>query len=98
MKELQSYMHPSANNVEEYFLKIDYEHIISEAVARLSPQRRLVYEMSRLQGLNHEEIALHLQLSRNTVKNHLVEALRSIRNYLGQNGTVLLCLGAWMMS
>ncbi len=98
MKELQSYMRPSANNVEEHSLMVEYNHIISEAVARLSPQRRLVYEMSRLQGLNHEEIALHLQLSRNTVKNHLVEALRSIRSYLGQNGTVLVCLGVWMIS
>jgi RNA polymerase sigma-70 factor (family 1) len=94
MKELQSAMQPEANNVEEYSLKVEYEHIVQEAVALLSPQRRLVYQLSRNQGLNHEEIAGHLQLSRNTVKNHLVEALRFIRNYLGLSATVWMIIGA----
>lgn len=98
LRELQSMMRPSANNVEEYATSADYDHILQEAVALLSPQRRQVYQLSRVQGLNHEEIAVHLQLSRNTVKNHLVEALRFIRGYLGRNGGVLLCLGLWMVS
>lgn len=98
MKELQSFMHPSINNVEEYGLTVEYDHIVREAVSLLSPQRRQVYQLSRLQGLNHEEIALHLQLSRNTVKNHLVAALQFIRSYLGRNGGVLLCLWVWMSS
>jgi RNA polymerase sigma-70 factor (family 1) len=96
MKELQTAMQPETNNVEEYSLKVEYEHIVQEAVALLSPQRRLVYQLSRNQGLNHEEIAGHLQLSRNTVKNHLVEALRFIRNHLGSSCTALvpICLAA----
>ena len=92
MKELQSAMEPETNNVEEYSLKVEYEHIVKEAVARLSPQRRLVYQLSRNQGLNHEEIAGHLQLSQNTVKNHLVAALRFIRNYLGTSGNALIVM------
>ena len=97
MKELQSSMRPASNNVEEYTLKVEYDHILQEALAHLSPQRRRVYQLSRLQGLNHAEIAGELQLSPHTVKNHLVEALRFIRTYLGQSGTALLCLVAWML-
>jgi len=98
LKELQGMMQPENNNVEEYSLFSEYDRIIQEALARLSPQRRLVYQLSRRQGLNYEEIAGHLKLSRNTVKNHLVEALRFIRTYLGQNGTGVLVLTLLLLS
>ncbi len=86
LKELQALGTSAINNVEERALTIEYERLISHALALLSPQRRLVYQLSRDKGLNHEEIAHHLQLSRHTVKNHMVEALRFIRQYLGQHG------------
>lgn len=82
LKELQARMEPASNDVEEYSLLKDCESMTAEAVTLLSPQRRLVYQLSRNQGMNHEEIAGQLQISRNTVKNHLVEALRFIRGYL----------------
>lgn len=89
LKELQERAAPeTANNVEERALMSEYDRLIQDALALLSPQRRLVYQLSRNRGLNHTEIADHLQLSRNTVKNHLVEALRFIRHYLGEHGSV----------
>ena len=68
----------------------EYDRLLQDALALLSPQRRLVYQLSRQRGLNHEEIARQLQLSRHTVKNHLVEALRFIRHYFVQHGSVLV--------
>ncbi|HXB94498.1 MAG TPA: RNA polymerase sigma-70 factor [Puia sp.] len=84
----------TGNNVEERSLMSEYDRLLHDALALLSPQRRLVYELSRERGLNHEEIASRLQLSRNTVKNHMVEALRFIRHYLGEHGSVLVVLAA----
>jgi RNA polymerase sigma-70 factor (ECF subfamily) len=49
----------------------------------------MVFQLSRDRGLNHEEIAGCLHLSRNTVRNHMVEALRFIRYYLGEHGSLL---------
>ena len=60
----------------------DTEALIDQAVATLSPQRRRVYQLSRQQGLKLEEIAAEMQLSVNTVKNHLVRSLQEIREYL----------------
>jgi len=77
------------NNVEERALAGEYERLLRDALALLSPQRRLVYLLSRESGLNHEQIADQLHLSRNTVKNHMVEALRFIRQYLGDHGATL---------
>ncbi len=83
---------PQNNNVEERAIVTDYDHLLRDALSLLSPQRRLVFQLSRDRGLNHEQIAEQLHLSRNTVKNHMVEALRFIRSYLGQHGSVLLLI------
>lgn len=79
-----------SNNVEERALVNEYDRLLQDALAHLSPQRRLVYLLSRQRGLNHAEIANQLQLSRNTVKNHMVEALRFIRHYFVERGSVLV--------
>ena len=56
--------------------------LIEKAVELLPPQKKLIYRLSRDQGLSHDQIAERLGLSKNTVKNHIVEALRLIRKQL----------------
>jgi RNA polymerase sigma-70 factor (ECF subfamily) len=92
LKELQERASAAnqPNNVEERALVTEYERLLQDALALLSPQRRLVFQLSRQRGLNHAEIAHQLQLSRHTVKNHLVEALRFIRHYFVEHGSVLV--------
>lgn len=92
LRELQNLAMPQYNNVEDRAVVSEYEQLLRDALSRLSPQRRLVYQLSRDGGMNHEEIAEQLHLSRNTVKNHMVEALRLIRSYLGQHGSLLIGL------
>ena len=55
---------------------------LQTAVAQLPPKRRLVFELSRKKGLTHDQIAVYLNLSKNTVNNHLVESLRFIKVHL----------------
>ncbi|HET6252813.1 MAG TPA: RNA polymerase sigma-70 factor [Puia sp.] len=92
LRELQERVMPQDNNVEERALVMEYDQLLRDALSCLSPQRRLVFQLSRDGGLNHEQIAEQLHLSRNTVKNHMVEALRFIRSYLGQHGSVLVLI------
>lgn len=89
LREIKLLMHDSLNNVEEHQAAADCNGLLERAITLLSPQRRQVYRLSRNHGLNYEQIADRLQLSRNTVKNHLVEALRFIRKYLVKNGISL---------
>lgn len=63
-----------------------YNKIINEAVNSLSPQRRLVYKLSREEELTYDEIALQLKLSKNTVKNHHLTAIGIVRSFLIKNG------------
>ncbi|MFT3935845.1 MAG: RNA polymerase sigma-70 factor [Chitinophagaceae bacterium] len=92
MQEIQNRMKPAINPTEEYSSATELEKLVHDALNLLSPQRRLVYQLSRQQGLDHAQIAAQLQLSRNTVKNHLVYTLRFIRSYLGQHGAISILL------
>lgn len=92
LRELQELASPQHNNVEERQVVMENDQLLRDALSELSPQRRLVFQLSRDRGLNHEQIAEQLHLSRNTVKNHMVEALRFIRRYLGQHGSVLVLI------
>jgi RNA polymerase sigma-70 factor (family 1) len=58
------------------------QRLIDEAVALLPPQQREVFLLSRYEGLNYEQISLKMDIAGNTVKNHLVKALKFIRVYL----------------
>ncbi|MFT3702838.1 MAG: RNA polymerase sigma-70 factor [Agriterribacter sp.] len=91
LREIKFLMHDSFNNIEEQQAASDCNGLLEKAITLLSPQRRQVYILSRNKGLNYEEIASELHVSRNTVKNHLVEALRFIRKYLVKNGISMFC-------
>lgn len=90
MHNIQSLMISTANNVDERQAATDCDSVLEKAITQLSPQRKHVYQLSRRDGLTHNEIAHQLNISRNTVKNHLVETLRFIRSYLRKNGILFL--------
>ncbi len=98
LNELKGFMQPEQNNIDDRIIASDYDTLVAQALNTLSPQRRKVYELSRVEGLNHEEIASRLNLSKNTVKNHMVEALKQIRAHLQRNGGAALLLTVYMLS
>ncbi|MBX3239917.1 MAG: RNA polymerase sigma-70 factor [Chitinophagaceae bacterium] len=57
---------------------------IQQAVNKLSPQQRQVFLLSRQEGLKHNQIAEQLGISINTVKTHMGQALRFLRDEIGQ--------------
>jgi RNA polymerase sigma-70 factor (family 1) len=77
-----------SNETEELVDFHESAAIVEEAVSGLPEQRRIIYELSRKTGLNHDQIAEQLGLSRQTVKNNLVQALRHIRTFMEQRGGV----------
>lgn len=97
LRELKEAMIPVVNDVEEQITTHDYEDMVEEALKQLSPQRSLVFRLSRYQGLKAEEIAQQLQLSCNTVKNHLTAALRFIRSYLTEHGITLIWIALLLL-
>jgi RNA polymerase sigma-70 factor (ECF subfamily) len=72
----------AANNAELSLLEKEQQVLLKNALAKLSPRQQLIYNLSRDRGMKHEEIADTLNISRNTVKTHLVHALRVIRDHI----------------
>ena len=68
-------------NVESYMAVKEQQHLLQQAISHLSAQQKLVFGMNRNEGMKNAEIAEQLNLSPNTVKTHMVNAIRSIRMY-----------------
>jgi len=79
---LKNYFREASNLPDQQLLYRDAENLLQEALAQLPPQQHLIYCLSRKDGLNQDEIASKLNISKNTVKSHMSKALQFLRNYL----------------
>ena len=70
------------NETEESVHYNDLQRLTNRVVRQLPPQQQRVYRMSRDQQMTHEEIARSLDISRHTVRNHIIQALQTIKRYL----------------
>jgi RNA polymerase sigma-70 factor (family 1) len=91
-QEFQNGDEPVDQNVEHYLSYKERVLQVAEAVDQLSPQQRLIFTLNRDKGMKNEEIAHQLNLSPNTVKTHLVTALKKIRSFLESHATHLFSL------
>jgi RNA polymerase sigma-70 factor (family 1) len=74
---------------------------IGRAIDNLPDRQKLIFKLSREEGLNHEQIAARLGIEKSTVKNHIVRALNTLRSNLELQGNNLLLwylLAEWMSS
>lgn len=88
-KSRQEQLPATAPTPEHYTQMGEVRRIIREVVDAMPPQRRLIYELSREQGLKPAVIAQHLSLSVGTVKNVLCLSLKEIRERLLKAGIPL---------
>lgn len=81
-------------SAEEAFDFRRSKKLIDEAVAQLPTQQARVFRLSKEHMLKRHEVARELGVSENTVRNHLSEAIKSIKRYLEEHGgeTALLLL------
>ncbi len=74
------------NNEAELFVAAkEYSQIMQKAISSLPPQRKLIYQLNKEEGMNYQEIANELHISRHTVKNQLFTAMQSVRDFISRN-------------
>lgn len=81
-KEFWNNIEKAKNDISEQVIHNEYSQCFEEAVSKLPKQKQLIFKLSREEGKSHHEIAKELGISKNTVKNHMVTALKTIKNYL----------------
>jgi RNA polymerase sigma-70 factor (family 1) len=91
-QEIFNYIETIRNTTEDNILERELVKTYDEAVSKLPPQKKLIYELSRNEELTHDQIAAKLNISKNTVKNHMVEATKFIRQYVNQHGSIICFL------
>ncbi|MEO6683081.1 MAG: sigma-70 family RNA polymerase sigma factor [Ginsengibacter sp.] len=74
--------HAGEKTPDDQLIDAEIKNIFLKAINQLPPQRKLIYQLSRDEGLSHEKIAEMLNLSRSTVNNTIVSATNSITEYL----------------
>ena len=82
---------PEPEQEDNGFYEI-YEKLLDKAIAKLSPQRRIVFEYCKLQKKSYSEVAHNLNISRSTVQEHVVKANKFVREYLLAYGNILFAL------
>jgi RNA polymerase sigma-70 factor (family 1) len=80
------------NSTEELIFARESQLLISTAIGKLPSQQQVIFKLSKQEGLSREEIAEQLQLSPNTVKNHLSCAVKTIRALLRNPGFIFLLI------
>ncbi len=78
--------HQSAHgSPDDGLLSKEIQLYINHLIDQLTPSQRKVFLLSREEGLRQQEIAERLGLNLVTVKRHMVDALKAIRDGLAQN-------------
>jgi RNA polymerase sigma-70 factor (family 1) len=84
------YFTEAHNGAEEQVLVNDLELMAEKVISELPKQQQIIFKLSRVEGYSHKEIADQLNISPNTVKNHMGSALKTIKSRLSDGGLVCL--------
>lgn len=64
---------------EWVLLEKEHRGLIEKIINRLPPQQKTIYKLAKQEGISREKIANQLNLSPNTVRNHLAAAVEYLR-------------------
>lgn len=80
---------------DEFWQKMDAKEtrsLLNEAVRMLPIRRRQIFQMNKIEGYSRKEIAEKLNISENTVRNQLADAIAFVQDYLTKNNSSLIPL------
>jgi RNA polymerase sigma-70 factor (ECF subfamily) len=83
----QTHQEAFAENATEAYAETDLVqkntlHRVYDHIERMSPLRKLVFKLNRFEGLSHKEIAEKLSITPKAVENHIVRAVRQLKDAL----------------
>ena len=96
LKQQLFYRGATSYSTEDQLIYHDLETFKDKAIASLPRQRQKIFQMSRVEGLSHLEIAQQLGISQHTVKDQIVKALKTIKEYLRRHTDIAVGI-VWLM-
>jgi len=86
-KYLDKYLEDFDENHNETVTDIEYNNLCelaNKSIEKLPEKRKMIFRLSRHEGLTSEEIANRLHISKKTVENQIHQALKFLREQLGK--------------
>lgn len=81
-EHLRNYFDEVYDKTENDIILADMKARIDKSVEKFPPQRKLIYQLSREEGLSYKEIAKQLGISEKTIEAHIRLALKTLRSAL----------------
>jgi RNA polymerase sigma-70 factor (family 1) len=80
------------SHIEEAVFAKENHELLQKALATLPPQRRLAFELCKIQGLTYRQASHEMGVSLSTLKDHMAHAYDAIRTYISTNREVAVSL------
>lgn len=88
-QQLQDAMRNIFSHPDDQLQEKELRRIYRQGIDLLPPQKKIIYTLHRDHQLSYEQIADKLGLSPHTVRNHMAEAIRSVRAHVNKHGALL---------
>jgi len=86
----------SEDSIQLLLLEKENKAILENIIDQMPPRQRLIYKLAKQEGWSREEIAKGLNISPNTVRNHLAAAIEFLRNYFRKNASIIIWTAIWI--
>jgi RNA polymerase sigma-70 factor, ECF subfamily len=80
------------DNIHKDLIYKDYDSILNEAIDQLPAKRKVIFILSKKFGMSRYEIANFYNISENTVKNQLQEAINFLKSILNKEILIFILL------
>ena len=88
------------NDVEQRLNVRELENQLEHSIENLPEQQKRALRLSRMDGYTHQQIAVEMGISPNTVKNHITQALKNLKKTLPQAdyNYLMLVYALWLIA
>jgi RNA polymerase sigma factor (sigma-70 family) len=97
MAHFKSSITEQYSHIEEGIYYRESQALLEQAMARLSPQQRHVYQLCKLDGCSYKETAAQLNISPYTVKEYLGKAKQLVKTFMTTNLETVATIFAFIL-
>ena len=80
------------DHIDEMIESKENNQILQSAIAALPPKRREIFLLCKFEGKSYREVSVLLGISESTINDHIVKAMRFLKEYFGHSGEAALTM------
>lgn len=81
MGQLTRQLSVTSNSTDNHLHYMECQTVMDKAIEMLPPKRQEIFRMSKIEYVQHDQIALRLDISKHTIKSQIVKASKFVKKY-----------------